>query len=168
MVSGLLLGIISDSHDNLPKINEAVRKLNSLGVDQVLHTGDYCAPFAALPHKGLKAKMRGVFGNNDAEREKLQEKFQSLGHNVKGRFAHLDAGGTRIALLHGDDDDLLQALAKTQSYDLVVFGHTHSVSQSRNGKTTLLNPGEICGYLSGKATIATFDTESRRIEILEI
>lgn len=49
--------------------------------------------------EGLKAKMRGVFGNNDAEREKLQEKFQSLGHNVKGRFAHLDAGGTRIVLL---------------------------------------------------------------------
>jgi putative phosphoesterase len=168
MVAELLLGIISDSHDNLPKINQAISKLNSLGVDQVLHAGDYCAPFAALPYKALKAKMHGVFGNNDAEREKLQEKFQAMGHDVKGSFAHLEVDGTRIALLHGDDDDLLQALTKTQAYDLVVFGHTHAVSQLQKGKTILLNPGEICGYLSGKSTIATFDVASHRIEILEI
>ena len=44
----LLLGIISDSHDNLPKIDAAVAKLNASRVDLVLHAGDYCAPFAAL------------------------------------------------------------------------------------------------------------------------
>jgi len=53
----LLLGIISDSHDNLPKIESAVARLNNLGVDLVLHAGDYCAPFAELRYGGLNVKL---------------------------------------------------------------------------------------------------------------
>jgi len=164
----LLIGIVSDSHDCLPKIDRAVTLLNSLGADNVLHAGDYCAPFAALRFGGLKTKMYGVFGNNDAEKYLLQTKFQALGHELRGQFAGLELGGIKIALLHGDEPELLQAIINSQAYDLVVSGHTHSISQSKNGKTIALNPGEICGYVSGKSTIATFETSSRRVEILDI
>lgn len=164
----MLLGVVSDSHDNLPKIEAAVTKLNSLKVEETLHAGDYCAPFAAVPYGKLTSRMHGVFGNNDAEIQKLQERFHVQGHEVKGRFASLERDSLRIALLHGDEPELTQSLARTQAYDLIVFGHTHAVSQEQMGKSILLNPGEICGYLSGKATIATFDTKTRQIEILEI
>jgi len=167
-VGWVLLGIISDSHDNLPKIDAAVTKLNRLNVDKVLHAGDYCAPFAAMKYKPLQAQMLGVFGNNDAETNILRQRFESLGHEVKGRFMSLEVDGLKAALLHGDEPELLHALSRTQSYDLIVFGHTHSVSQSQDGRSTILNPGEICGYVSGRATIATFDTRTHGIEILEI
>lgn len=164
----MLIGLISDSHDNLPKILSAVKTLNTLNVERVLHAGDYCAPFAATSFKDLKAKMYGVFGNNDAERERLQEKFQTLGHEVKGRFQSIDVDNLKVALTHGDEPELLQALKTMQTYDLVVFGHSHSLNQSQNGRTLMLNPGEICGYLTGRSTIATFDTKTRHIEILDI
>jgi len=164
----LLIGIVSDSHDCLPKIDHAVTLLNSLQVDHVLHAGDYCAPFAALRFKGLKTKMHGVFGNNDAEKHLLQSKFQQLGHELRGQFGGFNFGENKIALLHGDEPELLQAIIDSQVYDLVISGHTHIVSQSRNGKTIALNPGEICGYVSGRSTIATFETSSQRIEILDI
>ena len=164
----MLIGIVSDSHDCLPKIDQAVTLLNSLAVENVLHAGDYCSPFAALRFGGLKSKMYGVFGNNDAEKQLLQSKFQTLGHELRGQFASFKFDEVKIALLHGDEGELLQAITNSQVYDLVVFGHTHSISQSRIGKTIILNPGEICGYLSGKATIATFETSSRSVKILEI
>ena len=164
----MLLGIISDSHDNLPKIDSAVARLNTLGVDLVLHAGDYCAPFAALRYGGLNAKLVGVFGNNDAEKELLRVKFESLGHEVKSRFLSLDLNGVRIGLLHGDEENLLEELTRSQTYDLIISGHTHSMSNMQRGKTTCFNPGEVCGYLSGRATIATFETSSRKIETFEI
>ena len=164
----MLIGVISDSHDCLPKIDRAVSILNSLGVDNVLHAGDYCAPFAVLKFRELKTKMYGVFGNNDAEKHLLQTKFQALGHELRGQFADLELGGIKIALLHGDEPELLEAIINSQAYDLVVSGHTHSISESKKGKTIALNPGEICGYVSGKSTIATFETSSRRVEILGI
>lgn len=165
---GLLLGIIADSHDNLPKIDAAVAKLNDLAVELVLHAGDYCSPFAALRFQGLKSKMIGVFGNNDAERELLKTKFESLGHEVRSRFVSLEVDKMRIAVLHGDEENLIEDLIRSQSYDLIISGHTHSLSKLQKDRTMCLNPGEICGYLSGRATIAIFETSSRTIEIVDI
>lgn len=164
----MLIGIISDSHDNLPKIDAAVERFNSPNVALVLHAGDYCSPFAALRFQGLRSKMIGVLGNNDAERDLLKAKFESLGHKVSGLFSTVELEGHRIALLHGDESCLLSEIITSQSYDLVISGHTHTVTQSHTGKTISLNPGEVCGYLSGKATIATFETSTRRIQILNI
>lgn len=165
---GLLLGIVADSHDNLPKIEAAVAKLNALGVDLVLHAGDYCSPFAALRFRGLNSKLIGVFGNNDAEKDLLKAKFESLGHEVRSRFLSLEIDELRIGLLHGDEENLLDDLARSQSYDLIISGHTHSISKSQRAKTACLNPWEVCGYLSGRATIATFETSTRTIEIFDI
>jgi putative phosphoesterase len=164
----LLLGIVADSHDNLPKIEAAVAKLNALGVDLVLHAGDYCSPFAALRFRELNSKLIGVFGNNDAEKDLLKAKFESLGHEVRSRFLSLEIDELRIGLLHGDEENLLEDLARSQSYDLIISGHTHSISRSQRGKSACLNPGEVCGYLSGRATIATFETSTRTIEIFDI
>jgi len=167
-VVGLLVGIVSDSHDNLPKIEAAVAKLNVSSVELVLHAGDYCSPFAALRYQGLESKMLGVFGNNDAERDLLKAKFESFGHQVKSRFLSLDVDKVRIGLLHGDEENLLEDLTRSQSYDLIISGHTHVISKFQRGRTMCLNPGEICGYLSGRATIATFETSTRTIEILDL
>ena len=41
-----MIGIMSDSHDNLPAIQQAVRIFNQIGCDLVIHAGDFVAPFA--------------------------------------------------------------------------------------------------------------------------
>ena len=42
---GMLVGLISDTHDNLPMVEKAVKRLNEEKVGLVLHAGDYVAPF---------------------------------------------------------------------------------------------------------------------------
>jgi len=39
------IGVISDTHDNLPLIEKAVKIFNEKGVKLVLHAGDYVALF---------------------------------------------------------------------------------------------------------------------------
>jgi len=51
----MIVGIISDTHDRLPMIDEAVKRLNEMNVELVLHAGDYIAPFVASHFKPLKA-----------------------------------------------------------------------------------------------------------------
>ena len=41
----MLIGAISDTHDNLPQIEKAVQILNEQKVGLVLHAGDYVAGF---------------------------------------------------------------------------------------------------------------------------
>jgi putative phosphoesterase len=71
-------------------------------------------------------------------------------------------------LLHGDEIELLNALINCGGFDAVVHGHSHADVSRKNGKTLVVNPGEVCGYLTGRATIALLDTVKREASIVEL
>jgi len=162
------IGLVSDTHDRLPFIDKAVQKLNEEKVELVLHAGDYSAPFAAFRFKPLRARMIGVFGNNDAEKELLRKNFESIGMQVRGKFAEVKVDNLKIALLHGEETDLLESLINTSAYDVVMYGHTHQASVRKQKRTLIVNPGETCGYLTEKATIGFLDTETMEVELVSI
>jgi len=162
------IGLISDTHDRLPFIDRAVKKMNEMKVELVLHAGDYSAPFVTSRFKPLKAQMIGVFGNNDAEKELLRRKFEDIGVEIRGRFAEIHADKLKIALLHGEEMELLNSLLNTGSYDAIVYGHTHQSEVKRKNRVLVINPGEACGYLSGKATVGLLDTSTMNVTIIPI
>lgn len=167
-MKSMLVGAISDTHDNLPMIEKAIKRLNEEGASLVLHAGDYVSPFV-IPHfKGLNARLIGVFGNNDGDQSGLARQFSETENcEIRGTFALVDAEGFKIALLHGAETELLKALIGCECFDAVVHGHTHSIITGR-GKTLVINPGETCGYITGKASLALLDTKKREAEILQI
>jgi putative phosphoesterase len=167
-VKALIVGLIADTHDRLEMVDKAIKKLNEQEVELVLHAGDYIAPFVIPRFKELKAKLVGVFGNNDGDHELLKKKFSESGLEIHGGFAELNVDGLKIALLHGHEEELLNALINSEGFDVVVHGHTHKAEVYRKGKTLIVNPGEACGYLSGKPTIALLDTEEREARIIEL
>ena len=165
----MLIGVIADTHDNLPMIEKAVKKLNKENVALVLHAGDYVSPFVIPKFKALNAKLIGVFGNNDGDHEFLKKRFSETENcEIRGRFAEINAEGFKIALLHGDETELLNALINCEYFDAVITGHAHSLEVRKKGKTLVVNPGEVCGYLSGKSTMALLDTEKREARLVEI
>jgi len=168
-VNLMLIGILSDTHDNVPKTRAAVKRLNKEGVACVLHAGDFIAPFIIDTLKDLAAPMTGVFGNNDGDRILLEKKCAAYPHvKIQGNFTRIKEGGVTIALTHGSNGELLEALSECSSIDLLVYGHTHRAEIRKQGSTLIVNPGEVCGYLTGKSTIALVDTARREAEIVEI
>jgi hypothetical protein len=165
----MLIGLISDTHDNLPLVDKAVRKLNEENVEFVLHAGDYVASFVIPRFKELKSRLIGVFGNNDGDHELLKKRFSEYENlELHDSFAEVAVEDKKIALLHGSDRDLLKALVNGENFDFIVHGHSHNVEVYRKGKTLVVNPGEVCGYLSGKATVALLDTGKREAKIVEL
>ncbi len=159
----MLLGVMSDSHDRLDVLRRAVELLNRRGAEHVLHAGDVVSPFAAAELGRLKAPVTAVFGNNDGERRLLAEKLPGI-----AEFAELTLGGTKVALYHGTSPELVRALVDSGSYGLVVTGHTHRVHEERRGSTLWLNPGELCGYLTGRCTLALVELEGMQVEVVEL
>lgn len=162
------VGVVADTHDRIRAIDLVVKRFSDENVNLVLHAGDYVAPFAVLRFKPLKAKLIGIFGNNDGDHDLLRRRFEEIGAHLHGKFAELNIGGLRAALIHGEDEALLRALINSGYYDVVIHGHTHKAEIYSVGRTLVINPGEACGYLSGRATIAILNTERRSAEILEL
>ena len=164
----MIIGIVSDTHDQLPLIDQLVKKLNELNVELVLHAGDFVSPFVANSFKNLKAPLIGVFGNNDGDTTFLKQKFKEFGADLRGRFAFVNVDGLRIALVHGDDKEVMRSLLELESHDVLVSGHTHEPQTHRKGNTLVINPGEACGLLSGKSTIAVLDTGTLEAQIIPL
>lgn len=164
----MIVGLIADTHDCLPMIDKAVERLNWENVNLVLHAGDYIAGFSIQHLKPLKARLIGIFGNNDGDHELIQKKFKELGAELRGRFAEVVVDGLRIAMLHGQEEALLNSLISAGGHDLIVHGHTHEAKTHQKGKTLIVNPGEVCGYVSGKSTIATLNTKTREVKIIQL
>ena len=93
------IGVIADTHDNLPKMARAVELFNRAGVELVLHAGDFVSPFTSKEFGKLQAKLIGVFGNNDGDKPYLLKRYAGIGELYDGQH-ELEVGGRRIALMH--------------------------------------------------------------------
>ena len=169
----MLVGIISDTHDNLPLVDKAVKKLIDEKVELVLHAGDYVSPFVISHFKPFQSKFIGVFGNNDGDHEFLKRRFAEFGLEIRGLFAELEIDGLKVALLHGGESggppgasELLKSLISSECYDVIVHGHVHEAKAYKKGKTLVINPGEVCGYLTEKPSIAVLDTKTLKAKII--
>lgn len=161
------IGIIADSHDRQSLLKKAVERLNTMEVDMVLHAGDIVAPFSAKHLGGLHMPFRCVFGNNDGERKLLGRVVEDQGGEIDD-FLEFELSGKSIAIYHGTDSRILDAIAGSQRYSLVGTGHTHSSRIKAIGETLVVNPGEVCGYLTGECTMALVELEKGEAEIVPI
>lgn len=158
---GLKIGALSDSHDNLSKIEKAVRFFNKSRVDFVLHAGDFIAPFSILKLENLTCDWRGVLGNNDGEKEGLRR--CSKGRISRGPL-RIRIGNRKITLIH----DINTINLNKEKSELIITGHSHKPQVVRRGDKLIVNPGECGGWLSGKSTIALVNLTTNSARIFKI
>lgn len=159
----MLIGIISDSHDNLPAIKKAIETLNSRKVNMVIHAGDYVAPFAVRLLMELNCPWIGVFGNNDGERKGLTLISEN---RIQEAPYELNLGGKSVYIVH--DLDMFSLNGSVPDRNIIISGHLHQASVRKTGNQIYINPGELCGYVSGKSTFAILDTEILEAEVIEL
>lgn len=157
------VGVISDTHDRLPTFRRAMQMFKRMQVEAVIHAGDYVAPFAAalITPDTLDVPLYCVYGNNDGEKAGLKKMLPGI---VEGPL-HIELGGKRICVHHFidwlDPGDIAKA-------DIIITGHTHDVvHESRDGKL-YLNPGECCGWVNDRCTVAILDTDPPDAQIIEV
>ncbi|MEX2214460.1 MAG: metallophosphoesterase [Phycisphaeraceae bacterium] len=157
------LGIISDTHDRLPTFRRAVSLFQRLKVDAILHAGDYIAPFAArlIAPEVLSIPLHCIYGNNDGERKGLKAVLPNI---VDGPLT-IKLGGRTIVMHHFID---WLKPADYASADIIITGHTHHVvNETKDGKL-FLNPGECCGWLTDRCTVALLDTDAMKADVVEV
>ena len=159
------IGIISDTHDNLPQIKKAVDIFNREKVEMVLHSGDFVSPFTYLELRNLNCPFTGVFGNNDGDKLYLREKFEDIGTLFPAPYI-VNIDNKDIIMLH--KEKLTDSLVKSQKYDIVIYGHTHRVDLRKIGKTIIINPGECGGWLTGNSTVAILDSVNLEVKIINL
>jgi putative phosphoesterase len=163
----MIIGAMADTHDRLDAVDKAITFFNSQDITDVLHAGDLVSPFVVPLFSRLKAKLHFIWGNNEGDHAFVKVRLADIGLRPLGHFAALELGGKKIALLHGIHQEIVDSLIASGRYDLVVRGHSHR-AEIIEGKTLLVNPGEVCGYLTGRQTVALIDLHKMEGQIVEL
>jgi len=159
----MLIGIISDTHDNLDLLRKAVGLFNTRKVEHVIHAGDFTSPFTFRVLKDLECAFTGVFGNNDGDKLLLKKRSEGRVFNQPHIF---ELSGRKIVVVH--EHNIVEALADSGHFDFVIYGHTHEPDIRMVKNTLVVNPGEAGGWLYRKPTVAIADLNSLTAEIIEL
>ena len=135
------IGVVSDTHGHVAYTLDAIRMLEGLEVEQVIHCGDIGSPdIVGLFHRW---PTHFVFGNVDRPPGPLRAAIAKARQTCHEVFGELELEGKRIAFLHGDDLFRLSQTIASGQWQLVCHGHTHVARKERHGETLVLNPGAL-------------------------
>ena len=159
----MLIGFVSDSHDDMDALKRAVSLFNGRGAGHVVHAGDLLSPFTVEVLGGLKAPLSAIYGNNDGDRLLLRERFGESVHRPPYRFS---LEGRRLVVVH--EHHVVDTLAKSGEFDLVVYGHTHRPDVRRIGESCIVNPGKAARLYRGRSTVGLMDLTTMETEIVDL
>lgn len=158
------LGIISDTHGHVELTRQAIRMLESLDVDTVLHCGDIGSIAVVELFKNWPTHF--VFGNCDERLDAFAAEITAAGQTCHGLFGDITLDGIRIALLHSHERRRFRETIDSGDYRLVCYGHTHIAAIDPRGETLIVNPGAI--YRATPHSVAIIDLPSVEANIIEL
>jgi putative phosphoesterase len=161
----MLVGILSDTHDQRKRTETAVAMLRDAGAETLIHCGDLVEPDLI----GLCTVMPFclVFGNNDCHNvAEIQAALKNADEAVcLGWGGEIELAGKRFAVTHGHLHKVYQQLMVTKP-DYLLSGHTHVAMDSGPGATRFINPGAL--HRASPFTVALLDLKDDRLQFLEV
>lgn len=153
----MLVGLVADTHDNVHAIRYLVQFFDHEGAEALVHAGDFVSPFTIPELAGFSGPVYGVFGNNDGDRDTIQDQARDRDVDVTGAPRRLGLGNREWLVSHRPSDlpDTIPS-----EVEIVVHGHTHARTLEDHADYRLVNPGEAGGWLTDTISVALLDTEN--------
>lgn len=157
----MLIGVVSDTHNNIKNIKRIISLFNDEDVSSVIHTGDIASEKALDQFSTLNAKLIGVYGNNDRNESGLEGIAKKYSFKFQNPPKSIKILNKKITIFH-EPDKIDSFIAENPGVDLILHGHTHRYRNEVKDNTLIFNPGESAGMLKGKNAIGIVDLKNLR------
>jgi putative phosphoesterase len=154
----MLIGVVSDTHNNFKNIDQIIAIFNSENLGLVIHTGDITKAETLRKFSNLNCPLMGVFGNNDRLEQGLEEVCNQYNFVFRDPPLSLLLGEKKFVVFH-EPDEIESYVNKHRDIDVVLHGHTHRHKEETKDDIIYFNPGECAGFVQGKNAIGVIDTD---------
>lgn len=160
----MLLGVLSDTHNQLPRVRQAIQLLRAEGAEALVHCGDLTGPEVVAACADLPCYF--AFGNHDADMVgELQQAIAKVGGICLGWGGEVTLAGKRVAVTHGHmRSDVRRVMAARPDY--LLSGHSHLRGDRREGPTRRINPGAL--HEADEYTVALLDLQAGVVRFLTV
>jgi putative phosphoesterase len=160
----MLLGILSDTHDEMRRTQAAVQLLRAQGAAALVHCGDLASPPIVVACAVLPFWF--VLGNHDADNvPALQQAAVETGATCLGWAGTVEFDGRLIAVAHGHMSYDLRRVLKLRPHYLL-SGHSHIPSDRQEGTVRRINPGAL--HEADQFTVALLDLRRDEVQFLTL
>ncbi|MGC9134862.1 metallophosphoesterase [Caldisphaera sp.] len=170
----MILGVISDSHDNIKNLEKVVNQLIKFNIDALIHLGDIISPFTLkfLGEKLKNKKIYAIYGNNDGDKLYLKRTADIYKIQIEEQPIILNLDGHSLFMFHGFGDldktlAIANSLAKSKVYSSIIFGHIHKPHLNYVNGVLILSPGEVAGIFNNPS-FAIINVPSFSAKILQV
>ena len=158
----MLVGVVSDTHNNIKNIENIINIFNEDEVNLVIHTGDISKAETLRLFSSLNCSMVGVFGNNDRIEKGLKEVCRENGFNFQEPPLSLTLEDKKIAVFH--EPELIDRYTRDHAdVQLIIHGHTHRYREETLNNIIFFNPGESAGSLKGNNALGIINLNNLEI-----
>ena len=159
----MLVGVVSDTHNNIKNIKKIIHLFNDAEVELVIHTGDISKAETLEFFSKLNCPLKGVFGNNDRIEKGLEGVCEKNNFLFQEPPFSLTLKNRKIAIFH--EPDLIRSYIQDHlDTDLVLHGHTHRYKEETIDGTIYFNPGESAGSMEGKNALGIVNLNNLEIK----
>ena len=158
----MLVGVVSDTHNNVKNIQKIINIFNEEKVQTVIHTGDISNSESLRLFSKLNCSLVGVFGNNDRMEKGLKEVCNEYNFSFQEPPLTIVLRNRKIIIFH-EPDLIKKYVKKNNKIDFVIHGHTHRYREEIIAETTYFNPGESAGFLQGKSALGIINLKNMNI-----
>lgn len=165
--NSMRIAVMSDTHDQIKNLYDAVTYCNTNRIDAIIHCGDLISPFMLKQLSRFTGPVHLVYGNNVGDLHLVSQmcalNFPTLHHH--GVLGSVELGGRAFGFHHYPE--VARGMAAQGIFDIVCCGHNHIYGIERLGETLLINPGDLLGK-SIRPCFCVLDTEALETEKIEV
>jgi uncharacterized protein len=155
----MLIGVVSDTHNNLKNIKALISLFNNEKISLVIHTGDITNANSINKFSALNCNLIGVYGNNDRNETGLKEAALQNNFQFQEPPNILTLENRNIAIFH-EPDPIDDFLLKNKDIEVVIHGHTHRYRNEVKNGVLYFNPGECAGMQKGSNAIGILNLKN--------
>lgn len=163
----MLIGVLSDTHNNIRHTQAALEEFRRRGVTRLFHCGDITGAGTVLHFAGFEVTF--VQGNGDYTQDEIEAALLAIGGQrvLLVRWSGT-VDGKRIGMAHGDSYGVLYDLIRSGKHDYVFHGHSHRRRDELVGSTRVINPGALGGKHDQSRSVAVIDLARGKVEFIDI
>ncbi len=159
----MLIAVISDTHDNLFRLEKALKEIRSREIKLLFHCGDI--GIETIERLKIEAiQIYAVCGNGDYYPE-VEKICKNSNIGIFEDIGEIEIDDKKIAITHLPA--VAEYLSSLKKYNIIFFGHTHRKSFKLLNNAKLINPGDIMARYN-KPSFLIYDTIKDSIEFIAI
>ena len=164
-MKSVLIGIMSDTHNDVEATKTAISIFRERGIKILIHAGDITSPRMLEYLKDFDCYV--VLGNGDIiDSEDINSKAESLGLRPVSDKIEFECCGKNLLVFHGHDVPMYRQAVSSGKYNYIIKGHTHHFENYISNECRIINPGAVYGH--DESSIAILDVEADKVKKIDL